>query len=87
MAVINGTNVYNVPVFNAVVVSNAMNIHIKKIAKKRLMIRLLGKTFFAILRKRFFVRIKGSNTRGIIIDDKLILTNYGKSIQTYQLTK
>jgi len=31
--------------------------------------------------------IKGSNTRGIIIDDKLILTNYGKSIQTYQLTK
>lgn len=62
MAVINGTNVYSVPVFNAVVVCKAMNIHIKKIAKKRLMIRLLGNTSFAILMRCFFVRIKGNNT-------------------------
>ncbi|ENK3142857.1 hypothetical protein AB3D27_000094 [Vibrio alginolyticus] len=62
MAVINGTNVYSVPVFNAVVVCKALNIHIKKIAKKRLMIRLLGNTSFAILMRCFFVRIKGNNT-------------------------
>jgi hypothetical protein len=59
--VINGTNVYNVPVFNAVVVFNDSKKQMKNTEKNRLIIMALGRVGNMLLLHRGLKDMIGSN--------------------------